>query len=109
MKNGRLQCKDIDPIPILLLLWRSPGVWHTRWESEPGSMPSVLPAFPAGTHEALVLAKMHSLIKRGFVDGCCCGCRGDFTVGPLIGPPGTTKSLEQALLELGARSISPIG
>jgi hypothetical protein len=26
----------------------------------------------------IVLAKARSLIKRGLIEGCCCGCRGDF-------------------------------
>ena len=28
--------------------------------------------------DQLVLAKMRQLIKRGLVDGCGCGCRGEF-------------------------------
>lgn len=26
----------------------------------------------------IVLAKARALVKRGIVEGCCCGCRGDF-------------------------------
>ena len=33
---------------------------------------------PTDTPEKVALAKMRSLIKRGLVDGCPCGCRGDF-------------------------------
>ncbi len=32
--------------------------------------------------EKLILAKMKQLIKRGLVDGCACGCRGDFEITP---------------------------
>lgn len=28
----------------------------------------------------VVLAKLRRLVKRGLLDGCGCGCRGDFTV-----------------------------
>lgn len=28
--------------------------------------------------EKVVLAKLRSLVKRGLLDGCACGCRGDF-------------------------------
>lgn len=30
--------------------------------------------------ENLVLAKLRKLVRRGLVDGCACGCRGDFIV-----------------------------
>lgn len=30
--------------------------------------------------DKLVRGKMRRLISRGLVDGCCCGCRGDFTL-----------------------------
>lgn len=35
-----------------------------------------LPSFP----EKVVRAKLSSMIKRGVIDGCTCGCRGDFNV-----------------------------
>jgi hypothetical protein len=39
----------------------------------------------------VVLAKAKSLIRRGLVDGCACGCRGDFTrVEEVSGEPVTT-------------------
>ena len=41
---------------------------------------SVKHAFPDNVPEKLILAKMKKLINRGVVDGCCCGCRGDFTI-----------------------------
>lgn len=28
--------------------------------------------------EKVVLAKMKTMIRRGLIDGCTCGCRGDF-------------------------------
>lgn len=30
--------------------------------------------------EKVVLAKLRSMEKRGLVDGCLCGCRGDFEI-----------------------------
>lgn len=30
----------------------------------------------------VVAAKCRALVKRGLLDGCACGCRGDFTVTP---------------------------
>jgi hypothetical protein len=77
-----MQCKDIDHMPILRLLAERPGEWHAYWEPDVAlTMPSVLPAFPA-CPEKLVLAKMGSLIRRKWVDGCACGCRGDFVITP---------------------------
>ena len=35
-------------------------------------------AAESGLPENLVLAKARKLIKRGLLDGCACGCRGDF-------------------------------
>lgn len=32
----------------------------------------------------VVLAKARSLIRRGLIDGCSCGCRGDFEVKPTL-------------------------
>jgi predicted transcriptional regulator len=41
---------------------------------------SVSHAMPVDASGKLVLAKMKSMIKRGLVDGCPCGCRGDFVI-----------------------------
>lgn len=30
--------------------------------------------------EKVLLAKLKNLVKRGKLDGCACGCRGDFTI-----------------------------
>lgn len=35
-------------------------------------------AMPPGTPYKVALAKMRSLCKRKLVNGCTCGCRGDF-------------------------------
>ncbi len=32
--------------------------------------------------EKVMLAKCASLIRRGLMDGCACGCRGDFVITP---------------------------
>lgn len=36
------------------------------------------PEFP----EKVVLAKLSKLVRRGFIDGCACGCSGGFTILP---------------------------
>jgi hypothetical protein len=73
-----MQCKDIPDIPILQFLnkltrW---GTWFPNFDN------SVQQGMPIGVCEKLVKAKMKSLIKRGLVDGCTCGCRGDYEITP---------------------------
>ena len=58
------------------------GVGCTLLVSE-GKNPSercVLNAMPTGTPLKIALAKMGILISRGIVNGCACGCRGDFVL-----------------------------
>lgn len=71
----RLQCKDVPTEPILRFLLQCPGLAH-RWPEYPNS---ILRAFPEGTHH-LLLPKMRQLIAKKLVDGCGCGCRGDFEI-----------------------------
>lgn len=64
-----------------------PASWATRWD-----LAQVLGGTPEniGTHAAtddvpgvppkIILAKAKRLIKRGKIDGCPCGCRGDFRI-----------------------------
>lgn len=77
MKNGRLQCKDIPDAPILKFLDRLNGQWAGWWKY---SKHDVRTAMPRDLPDNLVLAKMRRLIERGLVDGCACGCRGDFVI-----------------------------
>lgn len=76
-----MQCKDIPDEPILAFLAENTHEfkWATHLKGF-GLMPSVANAMPEGTPEKLRRAKMGQLIKRGLVDGCTCGCRGDFYI-----------------------------
>lgn len=74
-----MQCKDIPDRPILEFLDALNGEW-AHWLGDEFDK-SVTHAFPdevKGTK--LVIAKMRQLIRRGLVDGCPCGCRGDFVI-----------------------------
>lgn len=73
-----MQCKDIPDQLVLEWLDKNTNQhkWATHW-GVPG-MPTVRDCIPEGTPEKLHLAKMRQLIKRGLVEGCGCGCRGDF-------------------------------
>lgn len=72
-----MQCKDIPDRPILEYLANA-GQWVMRWRNPDPEWKCVLDAMPPGVPDKLVLAKMQKLIDRGLVDGCTCGCRGDF-------------------------------
>lgn len=83
-----MQTKDMDKIAVLQriadiqLTGRSATVFS-------GFENSIGTAMPDGTPEKLQLAVMKNLIRKGLVDGCCCGCRGDF----LLTEKGTLKLL----------------
>ncbi len=86
-----MQCKDIPDRPILEFLSR-PEIMDSigaNWLDLNGDIGkgypeimarSVRHAFPPDVPDKIVLGKMRQLIHRGVVDGCPCGCRGDFTI-----------------------------
>jgi len=83
-----MQCKDIEEGPILKFLADRPGVlctWGVQLEPQEGTMPSVGQVM-LGIPPKLQLAKMSQMIKKGLVDGCACGCRGEFCL------PGEVKT-----------------
>jgi len=95
-----MQCKDIDRMPILRLLAERPGQWHTYGASDVAlAMPTVVQAFPLGCPDKLVPAEMGSLIRRKWVDGCACGCRGDFVITPAgLAEIARTEAVEAAFV-----------
>jgi hypothetical protein len=77
-----MQCKDIPDRPILELLSKLDrwGHWFSQ-ESAPDSWYAIVSkAMPPGIPGKLALAKMRMLMRRRLVDGCACGCRGDFVL-----------------------------
>jgi hypothetical protein len=74
-----MQCKDIPTRPILEFLKKSIGQWCFSFSREESER-SVFWAMPEGTPWKLGHAKMKKLVKKGFVDGCTCGCRGDYEI-----------------------------
>ncbi len=74
-----MKCKDIPDRPILELLAKNKDVAH-NWYDCGSSQLSVLPAMPKNIPPRLALAKMRMMIRREVVDGCPCGCRGDFVI-----------------------------
>jgi hypothetical protein len=95
MRNKSIQCKHIPDIPILTFLLEHSDGPPCHWFF--GQDRDVSVAMPLDTPRKLVLSKMQMLIRRGLVDGCGCGCRGDFEItekgkillgsadGPLLG------------------------
>lgn len=78
-----MQCKDIPDRPVLKFLRDKASNIGAGWHDlKPRAhfMPTVRDAMPPDIPDKLALAKMDMLIKRGLVDGCACGCRGDFSL-----------------------------
>lgn len=84
-------CKDIPTLPLLEHLAgriHRPGDrdvmtrarWTTHWSITKTDDPGWPLPFPENTPEKLRLAKMSQLLSKGLVDGCDCGCRGDWTI-----------------------------
>ncbi|UTC28146.1 hypothetical protein GURKE_01150 [Brevundimonas phage vB_BpoS-Gurke] len=84
MKNGRLQAKDFPDRPLVEFIASLNGRWGTWCWSDSVDPTfwdhSVAPLFPEDTPDKLIRAKMAGLIRRGVIDGCPCGCRGDYEI-----------------------------
>ena len=72
-----MKCKDIPDFQVLEFLALYDPEW-CNWNM--GNQRDICNAFPDGTPKKMVLSKIKSLIRRGLVDGCGCGCRGDFAL-----------------------------
>ncbi len=91
-----MQCKDIPDEPILRFIGSHDGQW-CNWYF--GNDTDVHAAFPANVPDKLLLAKMAGLMRRGLVDGCPCGCRGDYVL--------TAKGREAIGLVRGPMGLEP--
>jgi len=72
------QCKEIPDKPIMEFLLKHKGHWCNWYFEDDRDVRNVMPKNLAS--EKLILAKMRQLMRRGLVDGCSCGCRGDFEI-----------------------------
>ena len=70
MDEKKLTAKDVGEIPMLMFIASSFGMIKLS------DIERLYPTFPV----KLVLAKLRSLIRRGLITGCACGCRGDFEI-----------------------------
>lgn len=73
-----MKCSDLDTTAILEFLAEYRGQWCT-WQVPSAYMPSVGALFP-DADDRLVRRKMANLIRKGYVSGCTCGCRGDYEI-----------------------------
>jgi hypothetical protein len=71
---------NIPNKPILEFLYQrflDDKIWCTWFQ---GYENSIDQAMPVWVDEDMIQAKMSELIKKGFVSGCDCGCRGDYEI-----------------------------
>jgi hypothetical protein len=72
-----MQAKDVDEWAILQFLGRQKtSVTHWKLANTTPSLQDAVPGVP----EKVLLAKMRSLVRRELVEGCGCGCRGDWKI-----------------------------
>lgn len=87
-----MKASDLSEPEILALLSRRPTVWHTHW-SGTGSMPRVYDPTHPDAPEKVLLAKLRAMKRKGLIDGCDCGCRGDWNVEtPVVPPPSPERA-----------------
>ena len=70
--DKRIQAKHIDTRAILLAIEAAGADRPSRW--------AFLRDLESFGPRKVVLAKCRSLMGRGLIDGCACGCRGDFSL-----------------------------
>lgn len=87
MTSGKLQVKDIpdkEMIDLVDRLWNVPRVYEVNGKLEffyanGASIFDICKVWDA-IPQKLILAKLKKLIEQKKIDGCACGCRGEFTV-----------------------------
>lgn len=72
MKNP-IAAKDVDDEGVIQAVATIQALrhWASRWD---------IGTFFPGVPEKVMLAKLRRLKRAGKLDGCSCGCRGDFVV-----------------------------
>jgi len=70
-----MQAKDIPEAPILDAI----KMHATNIGCQFGKIAEALPEVP----QKVLRAKLSSMVKRGIISGCVCGCRGDFNIARL--------------------------
>lgn len=78
----QVQAKHVPQDKILAALKAKRGVWHLHRERAAGPMPSLLDSVPElrDFPEKVVRRALGAMARRGEIQGCDCGCRGDWHV-----------------------------
>lgn len=76
--HASAQAKDVPESVLLAVFRANPLTFFTHYES--AVSPSLLDAAPElrAFPRKVLAAKLASLVRRGLIDGCACGCRGDW-------------------------------
>ncbi len=76
-----MKASDVNEEEIITAILNSPinpltnkPSWATHWQGFPNSIPD------QGFLQKVLLAKLRAMKKRGLIEGCGCGCRGDWVV-----------------------------
>lgn len=76
----RPQAKNVPEDVILEIMRKEPGKWFTHYDwRHDACLPFHAPElrrFP----EKVLRAKLSKMMKRGLINGCDCGCRGDWHI-----------------------------
>lgn len=75
-----IQAKDIDERPILEFLFERRQRLGKYYDWSCWYHPEFDALFPKDVPYKVRRAKLKSMIDRGLIDGCTCGCRGDFMI-----------------------------
>lgn len=79
MSEREWKAATLDERRILGVLAERPEVAHTH-QAAPMVMPPVYDPDHPDAPTKVLLAKLRRMAKRGLVDGCGCGCRGDWRI-----------------------------
>jgi hypothetical protein len=80
------QAKDLDDRLILSVLLRNRECWWMSWPGFTHSLPDSAPELAAVPWKVLN-AKLTRMMARALIDGCKCGCRGDWHIPALYNVP----------------------
>ena len=71
-----------DHLPVLQKLALNPDRWHSRWAIEDVRILNVEKEIEDFGDPWCSRTEMQNLIDVGLINGCTCGCRGDFEITP---------------------------
>jgi hypothetical protein len=83
-----IQAKDLSELNILTMLAEEPRTWHCHWTNiretyAAGVLRAMRPIYDKDKPDApekVLRAKLSAMVRKGFVGGCDCGCRGDWHI-----------------------------